>query len=340
MQYLVTVEAKEPAFVCSITLPGTLPARERVSGSFTETQMAIAITAGDLACYALYSNDYHHSKEWGNSLIGIWCAAKRDFQKSGGTVHEFRDTLREAIFEIADIRSDFEEACREAGADPEDDDLFHEYHDMHVGSAFDLIPANLYAEFVWIPGWVNEDLDDLMYLRGLKSDHWKSNYIEDVLPGEWLETFLKMVNVNSVDLIGESIQTNKGAGRKLAEKFAAVNFKFSKDPNKASLMTPREVIAAIENAYFLALPMFHCFINVRALFEHDPTQPMRMTTEKRGEVHLGFHEPVNGAGYMDTYKGEIIIPADAVGFAGENRWSYGIDKTYGLVTSVFRTTPQ
>ena len=302
--------------------------------------MATTIAASDLACYAVYSTDYHYSDEWGNRLIDLWCATKRTFQKSGGTAHEFRDSLREEIFEIADIRSDFEQACVEVGANSGDDDLYYDYHDLHVGSAFDLIPSSLYAEFVWIPGWVDEDLDDLMYQHGLKSDHWKSNYIEDVQPGVWLDTFLKMVNVNSVDLIGESIQTNKGAGRKLAEKFAAANFKFSKDPNKAPLMTPREVIAAIENAYFRALPMFHCFVNVRALFEHDPTQAMRMTTEKRGEVHLGFHEPFNGAGYMDTYKGEIVIPADAVGFAGESRWTYGINKTYGLVTSVFHTTPQ
>ena len=301
--------------------------------------MAVRVTAQDLPCYAVYSTDFHSSTEWGNKMIDLWCATKRAHQKEGFSVDVFRKELQIGIFDAADIRADFDQACEEAGADTDDDELFEEYEALHLPNAFDLIPSGLHAEFCWVPEWTTEDLDDLLYSYGLRSDKWKSSYIEDIQPGKWLEVFLKLVNCSSVDLIGEAIQINEDNGRSFAKKCAAANFKVERDQLRPSLMTPADVISAIENAYSQAVPMFHCEINVRALFEHDPTRAIRLTSEKKGTVHLGLHEFFNGAGYMDTYKGEVVIPADAVGFAGEDRWSYGINKAYGIVKSYFRATP-
>jgi hypothetical protein len=79
-------------------------------------------------------------------------------------------------------------------------------------------------------------------------------------------------------------------------------------------------------------------VNVKALFLMSPGAAMRMSSAK-GQVHLGFHEGFNGAGYMDSYAGEIVIPANAAGFLSSNNWNYGIDSVYGIVKSCFYTTP-
>lgn len=296
------------------------------------------ITAADIPCYAIYSTDSHYSDTWGNKLVALWIATKRAFARGEIKPENFRDELAGGIINEADWLSDFRQAAIEVGADPDDDVLFEEYVSLHKGRAFDLIPTGLHAEFCWVPEWDGANLDDLLETLGLRSDRWNSSYIEDIRPGNWLAVFLRMVNQSSEALIAACIEKDGDNGRAFERKCAANNFVVGKDDNRPSLMTPGEVISAIENAYSLAVPCFHCEINVRALFEHDPTKAMRMTSVK-GKVHLGLHEFINGAGYMDTYPGEIAIPADATGFAGVDRWRYGIDKVYGIVKSQFYTTP-
>ena len=103
-------------------------------------------------------------------------------------------------------------------------------------------------------------------------------------------------------------------------------------------MTGKQVIDLIENSYYKAIPVFHCEVNLRVLFECDPTKPMRMSTST-GTVHLGLHEPLNGAGYMDSYIGEVVIPADVTGFAAGLEWENSIDNVYGIRKSLFNTKP-
>jgi hypothetical protein len=290
-------------------------------------------TARDIPCYAIYGND-NFSTEWGNKLVDLWIAAKKEFVANPVSVDVFRKSLHLSIFEAADFYDAFVDGCRDAGMKP-NERLYEEYEALHLPDALQLIPSNLHAEFCYVPEWKQQDLDDLMYDLGMKSDRYKSNYMEDVQPGKWLEVFLKLVNCSSTDLVAESLQLNNHA---FAEKCAAANFKVDKDQMRPSLMTAVQVISAIENGYFQAVPMVHCEINLRELFKLDPTKAMRLSTVK-GKVHVGFHEFFNGAGYMDTYPGEVIVPADATGFAGENRWSYGIDKVYCIVKSCFYCTP-
>jgi len=299
-------------------------------------KLARISAAKDLPCYAIYGGD-KFSKEWANKLVDVWIETKKSFVAKPVPVEQFYLQLKRAVLEAADFYGSFEEACREAGIKP-GKGLYREYEAFHLNDALNLIPSNLHAEFCWVPEWTDQGLDELLEDFGLRSDRWKSSCIEDVQPGKWLEVFLRLVNCSSTDLVGEAIRERGDEGRKLAEKCAKANFKVCKDPERPSLMTASEVIAAIENAYGLAVPMFHCEINLRTLFEMDPSKAMRLSSAK-GKVHLGFHEFVNGAGYMDTYRGEVVIPANASGFAGENRWSYGIDKVYGIVKSCFYSTP-
>jgi len=297
------------------------------------------MNVSEIPCYAIYSEDYHLSRDWGNKLIDLWIQTRQALVQGAITAAQFRDTLIDGIIEAADWRHDFNQAAAEVGADPDDDDLFEQYVDLHRTNAFDLIPSSLHSEFCWIPGWDNSGLDELLYDFGLKSDRWKSNYIEDVQPGRWLTEFLNLVNQSSEAVIQAAEADYGENGQKFAEKCRAANFSVQRDTSRPAILTGNEVISVIENSYYHAIPMYHCFINVKDLFEFDPTSPMKMSSTKSGDVHVGLHEFVNGGGYMDTYKGEIVIPPDAVGFAGEDRWSYGIDKVYGLVKSYFYTSP-
>lgn len=294
------------------------------------------VAATDLPCYAVYQNDYHYSDDWGNHLVDLWIKKKRTCNNM--THEQFLGELQDGIIEASNWPDAFRQSCAEVGADPEDEGLYQQYVDLHRPEAFGLIPTNLHAEFCWVPEWDGTSLDTLMDEFGLRSQPYNSNYIEDVIPGKWLETFLKLVNQSSDALIAAAVATRDG--QPFAEKCQASSFKVDIDPSLPSLMTPEQVIESIENAHHWAVPMFHCEINVRALFEHDHTKPMRMTSTK-GKVHLGLHDPVlNGAGYMDTYPGEVTIPADATGFGGEKRWNWSINKVYGIVRSCFFSKPE
>jgi len=293
------------------------------------------IAATDLPCYAVYQDDYHYANEWGNKLIELWIDKKRTCNQM--THEQFQGELRNAIIEASDWPAAFRQACAEVGADPDDEPLYLEYVDIHRGEVFNLIPTNLHAEFCWVPDWDGNNLDNLMEQVGLQSERYRDTDINLIKPGSWLETFLRLVNQSSEAVTAWAIENRDG--QSFADKCKTSSFKVEQDSSKPVLMTPEQVVVTIENAYMWAVPMFHCEINVRALFEHDHTRPMRLTS-KNGTVHLGLHDGVlNGSGYMDTYQGEVVIPADATGFAGESRWHWGINKVYGIVKSSFYAKP-
>jgi len=295
--------------------------------------------AADIPCYASCPDDYNFSDDWGNKLVNLWIATRKHLVAGDIRPDQFRDELIGGIINLSNWRSSFNQAASEVGADPDDDVLFEQWVALNKNDAFNLIPSNLHAELCWIPEWDGANLDDLLGSHGIQSDRFNSNYIEDVQPGNWLTVFLKLVNQSSEAIIAAAIAERGAEGKKFADKCQAIEYDIKMDDSRPSLMTPMEVISAIENAYYMAVPMFHCFVNVKALLGSDPTKAMLMSSDRKGRVHLGFHEFINGAGYMDTYNGEVIIPANAIGFAGEERWKWGVNKVYGLVKSCFYTTP-
>jgi len=268
-------------------------------------------------------------------MVSLWIAEKARQVAEGLTPEAFRRNLEDGIMEAANWSDCLRHACRDQGVHYSEG-LATAYHEHHRSDAFNLIPCGLHAEFCWIPEWNGGDLDSLMYDFGLQSDRSRSTYIEDIHPDHRFARFLRLVNQSSVNVIGAAIAQNPTTGRRFAEKAAAHHLVVHKNQNCATLMTPDQVIAAVENAYWMAVPVVHCEINVRSLFTHDPQLPMLIST-CRGEVHVGWHQFLNGAGYMDTYKGSVEIPANAVGFVGATRWKYGINEVYGLYRPVFHT---
>ncbi|WP_341744740.1 hypothetical protein [Azonexus hydrophilus] len=304
--------------------------------------MNLTAEVSNIPCAATeFCSTYHYSDQWGVKLVNAWINAKRQFVTESLSVDAFRQLLISNVLSDEDLEESFDQGCQIIGLDADfNPALLDAYKAFHSQEVLNLIPGNLYAELCWVPGWTTNCTDDMCYTIGLNSDHYRSNYVEDVIPGRWLEEFLKMVNCGSVDLIGTAINIYGDAGRKFTEKCAAANFKVQKDQNRPQILTAAQVISAIENAYFQAVPMAQAMVNVKDLLSLDPSKPMKWSTEGKQEVHVGFHQPVCGAGYMDTYAGELIIPVTEIGFAAADRWSYGVDQTYGLYRPAFYTRPQ
>lgn len=301
------------------------------------------ITAEDVYCSATSVDEYNYSSDWGNFLVENWIRTRYLLRTGNVTAGGFRATLFDGVADKLDLRQAFLDACEVMGIEGDlNSNLFDDYEKLHRSESelLPIIPSGLHAELCWVPGWDEASLDDMHYAFGLKSAHGRSNYIDDVLPGKWLEVFLQLVNCGSVELIGEAINLYGDAGRAFARQCAKAQFYISKDQNRPQLLTAAEVLSVIENAYPGAVPMVHCEINVRQLYQMDPAKAWRMTT-KHGKVHVGFHEGVfSGAGYMDTYKGSIVVPGDATGFIAASRLRYDIGDTYGLCKSMLRVTPE
>lgn len=200
------------------------------------------------------------------------------------------------------------------------------------------IPSSVHAEFVYFPTWTPEigDLDDAIYHLGLRTSA-NSTYIDELLPCEGLKRFLEYVNVSPAALIEAATVRNPNEGAKLAENLAG--FGADVNPASPSLVAPSDVLTILENTGSTnSIPTVHAHIELRALFELDPSQPVALPLRKNC-MHIGFHDFVNGAGYMDTYPGTAIVDLNRHHFAGD-RYAYGINDTYGLALSAFYCTPE
>lgn len=296
----------------------------------------------EVNCLAHSLDQSFFDRTFATRMLNLWIQAKVAFVKDRLTVAQFRDRLLDSIIAETRWEEQFRDAYEEAGGKPCSQactKAYRAYVRAHREEAIRLVPYGLHTEFRWIPGWTFGGLDEVMETHGLRSEKYKSNYWEDIIPGEWLARFLRLVNVSSIALEAALTALRPAEVAAYRARTEQAKFFVASDATRPALITPKQVITIIENAYTHAVPVVHAEIEVRTLLELDPSQPLVLTS-KRGEVSLGFHCFVNGAGYMDTYPGEIVIPAGETGFTAEDRWSYGIDDTYGLYRPAFHTTPK
>lgn len=297
----------------------------------------------EVECMAHYPDDRYFDESFAQALLNQWIAARKAFAAGGMTVEAYRERIIDGIISAADWRGQFRYDWEQAGGDVNDFD-FEEAYAKYVaenrGDAMRLVSSSLHTEFRWVPESADTDLDTLMETHGLRTQRYHSNYLEDLLPGEWLARFLRLVNVSSAEMI-ETATANHGAeGAVFVARMLDARLNVDRDSSRPAIMNAAQVIAALENAYTHAIPVVHAEINLRALLELDPSKPFTLSTDKSGHVHIGLHCFVNGAGYMDAYPGVITIPAGETGFSGEDRWSYGIDKTYCLYKPAVKATPR
>ncbi len=298
----------------------------------------------EVQCYAhLMDSNAAYSDDWLRSVLQCWIGLRTQLLDKRFPAEEFRARLKAALVVLADWESQFREAYANAGGQPGSKactKAYLAYVAEHDDDILRMVPYGAHAEFRWIPGWNGRSLDDAIETHGMRSDRYRSTYLEDLQPDAWLTRFLQLVNVGTDALQAAARATRGAEGEKFAQRIDAAQLFYGRDPSRPSLMSPEQVIAVLENGYINAVPVVHAEIEVRALLELDPTQPFVLSTAKKGEVHVGFHCFVNGAGYLDTYPGQVVVGPAERGFSSDERWSYGINKVYGLYRPAFYTTPK
>jgi hypothetical protein len=201
------------------------------------------------------------------------------------------------------------------------------------------VPAGIHTELCFVPNWDGEDTEGMIDKLALRATRWRGSYMDQILPHQSLTHFLRWVNVSSKELRDAVADHRPADVAKFRENMKG--FTFRKDASKPSLVTAKQVIDIIENAgASLPVPMAHCEVEIHALFAHDMRKPMALEL-KRGGMHIGMHDVINGSGYMDGWKGgPVVVPAMHTGFGWVGRWKYGIDAVYGIVKSAFYCVPR
>lgn len=194
------------------------------------------------------------------------------------------------------------------------------------------------AEFVYFPTWTGGEfnIDQASYRLSLQSSG-QSTYLDELEPNEGLRKFLEYVNVGTDEFIAAASARNPDEGAKLDSNLQG--FVVKSDPDRLKVVSAENLVTMIENVGSTsAFPVIHAYVDIAALFEMDPRLPVKLPLRK-DEVHIGLHNFNSGCGYMDTYPGAATIDLSTCAFAGDE-FSYGIDKTYGLVLSCFYCTPE
>lgn len=201
------------------------------------------------------------------------------------------------------------------------------------------IPSQVRAEVWWVPGWDGHSLDDTDHVH-IKGDRWNSTYIEDVLPSDGLRNFLQWINVSSDEFVAAALVHRPSEGEKLKDRLNEAKFHVEKDVSRPTMASPEQALTMIENAgYTHCLPTVHAHVELNTLINLDPRLPIALPLPK-GKAHIGFHDTINGAGYMDMYEGTAVIPPMSLGMGWATRGRYGIEDTYGLYRPAFYCKPE
>lgn len=250
--------------------------------------------------------------------------------------HEQRPHLSQSIVDALDLLS---EQWPSDVMNQFEDTINQKIQDLWLEQAVkEGIPSHVRAEVWWVPGWDGESLDDTEHLH-IRGNRWNSTYIENVLPSEGLRNFLQWLNISSDEFIAAALVHRPPEGETLKESLNGASFCVDKDHSRPSLITPEQALVMVENAgYIDCLPTVHAHVELGALLKLDPRLPIALPLPK-GQMHIGLHNTINGAGYMDTYDGEAIIAPMSLGMGWASRGSYGVDKTYGLYRPALYCTP-
>lgn len=204
----------------------------------------------------------------------------------------------------------------------------------------DGVPKALYTGFTWVPGWDGESLDDALEQLTLKSRRYRSGRLEDMLPCEGLQNLLASVG-QSPAWMADYVESKYPRAESLLFRQALVGCESKSTQPTVPQVSAANLVHIIENGgSCMALPVVYAEVNVRALFDLDPRQPIEIALES-GKGHCrGLHDPVNGSGHTDIFPGAAVIPPLQLGIAEEGRLGYDIHSTYDWVRHKLRCTPR
>ena len=202
------------------------------------------------------------------------------------------------------------------------------------------VPKGLFTGFTWVPGWDGESLDAALETLTLQSVRYRSGQLEHLLPCQGMKNLLASVGQHPT-LVMNYVRQKYPSD--VAARFADVLEASNCLPQTLDepALSAKDLVSIIENGgSTMALPVVYAEVNVRALLALDPRHPIELSLDN-GKGHCrGLHDPVNGSGYVDIFKGVAVMPPLSLGFAGEQQLGYDIHATYGWVRSFLRCTPR
>lgn len=202
------------------------------------------------------------------------------------------------------------------------------------------VPKALYTGLTWVPGWDGECLDDALERLTLKSRRYRSGYIEDLLPCEGLKNLLASVGQCPTWIMAH-VEAKHTRAEAILFRQALDGSDCAPPTSHVPQVTAADLMQIIQNGgSSMALPVVYAEINVRALFELDPRQPIDMSLDNGNGHCRGLHDPVNGSGYTDLFQGPAVMPPLQLGIAEEGRFGYDIHSTYDWVRHALRCTPR
>lgn len=314
-----------------------------------------------LSLLTMIPDNDEFSDDWANWLMQTWAVTKREQITHKWSAAVFTDRLAEAIVSNREaiLYDEYELQTRQSGgvwspyrygkriAKGTGAELsfpsalavavYDRYRQRAKECAFRLIPANLHAEMAWVPGWDGQNFDYLLIENSLRYQGCYGD-LSSLVPDDGLKQLLKWVNISSRELREVLKRDRPEAGIAFDEKCARSRFSVRAHKGRPPLVRVEQLVTILENGYRLAVPVAHAEINLRALYRLDPTKPFRMST-RQGHIHIGLHDFLNGAGYLDAYPGELVVPAEECGFVWAGRYECSIDSVYMLNRSALQVTP-
>jgi len=203
------------------------------------------------------------------------------------------------------------------------------------------IPQNLFTELAWVPGWDGECLDQALEDLALSFKNFPANDpICDVRPNQAWANVLSWLNIGTEEIrVYLRDEVSVHAARRFAEHMGDIRRQL--DPTRKQLLRPKQLVAMLDNAsYRHLLPVVYAEVNVAALYGLDPREPISLALNNGKGFAAGFHDPINGAGYVDVWPGTVELPPLSTGIASSERFHYGIARTYDLVQRYFQSTPR
>jgi hypothetical protein len=203
------------------------------------------------------------------------------------------------------------------------------------------IPQNLFTELSWVPGWDGKCLDQALEDLALSFKNFPANDpICEVLPNTAWTNVLSWLNIGTDEIrryLSQAVSIHHAA--RFTEQMG--EFRHQPDPMRPQILTPERLVDMLDNAsYRHLLPVVYAEVNVAALYELDPREPISLALNNGKGFAAGFHDPINGAGYVDVWPGTVELPPLSTGIASSERFHYGIARTYDLMKRYFQSTPR
>lgn len=208
------------------------------------------------------------------------------------------------------------------------------------------------VEFSYTPGWGVMSDGSVGYLDDVMTSHQgPAAYVDSVIWDRHMASVFNLFNVSPDEFLiylrhtyfacadGEPCPEVDAIEEAMKGEFRdAVKF----DPSRPSLCSPKDMAEIIDNASYGGVPCVTGKIRISDLYRWDEDRPAVITNDNHCYVMAGIHDPINGSGHLEGFRGDFVLPAGSLlqcrlsgaeGYPpGEKPRHYGTDTVYGFAS--------